>query len=226
MNPFAQPKSGIGPPLADSPCVSFRSRIAAKIGTCPARRNRDPRCGELAPPVLIGQEGRLKLPAETTPLEDAMAGAVESKLNALGITLKEPAKPIANYVPYVRTGNLLTVSGQLCFGGDGKLVATGQLGAGVSIEDGQKAARACAISLITQVKAALGDLDKVKQVVRLGGFINSAPGFSDGPKVMNGASDLMVEVFGDKGRHARSTVGVSALPANAAVEVEGTFEVS
>jgi enamine deaminase RidA (YjgF/YER057c/UK114 family) len=155
-----------------------------------------------------------------------MAGAVESKLNALGITLKEPAKPIANYVPYVRTGNLLTVSGQLCFGGDGKLVATGQLGAGVSVEDGQKAARACAISLITQVKAALGDLDKVKQVVRLGGFINSAPGFTDGPKVMNGASDLMVDVFGDNGKHARSTVGVSALPANAAVEVEGTFEVS
>jgi enamine deaminase RidA (YjgF/YER057c/UK114 family) len=168
----------------------------------------------------------LNLPAETTHLEDTMAGAVESKLNALGITLKEPAKPIANYVAFVRAGNLLTVSGQICFDGDGKLVATGQLGAGVSIEDGQKAARACAISLITQVKAALGDLDKVRQVVRLGGFINSAPGFTDGPKVMNGASDLMVEVFGDKGRHARSTVGVSALPADAAVEVEGTFEVS
>jgi enamine deaminase RidA (YjgF/YER057c/UK114 family) len=180
----------------------------------------------LAPPLPIGQESRLNLPAAANPLEDAMAGAVESKLNALGITLKEPAKPIANYVAYVRTGNLLTVSGQLCFGGDGKLVATGQLGAGVSIEDGQKAARACAISLITQVKAALGDLDKVKQVVRLGGFINSAPGFTDGPKVMNGASDLMVDVFGDNGKHARSTVGVSALPANAAVEVEGTFEVS
>jgi enamine deaminase RidA (YjgF/YER057c/UK114 family) len=155
-----------------------------------------------------------------------MPGIVEARLAALGIALAEPAKPIANYVAYVRTGNLLTVSGQLCFGGDGKLVATGQLGAGVAIEDGQKAARACAISLITQVKAALGDLDKVKQVVRLGGFINSAPGFTDGPKVMNGASDLMVEVFGDKGRHARSTVGVSALPANAAVEVEGMFEVS
>jgi enamine deaminase RidA (YjgF/YER057c/UK114 family) len=226
MNPFAQLASGIGPPLADSSCVSFRSRIAAKIGTSPARRNRDPRSGRVAWPLPIGQESRLNLPAETTPLEDAMAGAVESKLNALGITLKEPAKPIANYVASVRTGNLLTVSGQLCFGGDGKLVATGQLGAGVSIEDGQKAARACAISLITQVKAALGDLDKVKQVVRLGGFINSAPGFTDGPKVMNGASDLMVEVFGDKGRHARSTVGVSALPADAAVEVEGMFEVS
>ena len=155
-----------------------------------------------------------------------MAGAVEAKLKELGITLKEPAKPIANYVPYVRTGSLLTVSGQICLDGDGKLVATGQLGAGVSIEDGQKAARACAISLINQVKAAIGDLDKVKQVVRLGGFINSTSGFTEGPKVMNGASDIMVAVFGDKGKHARSTVGVAALPANAAVEVEGTFEVS
>ena len=154
-----------------------------------------------------------------------MAGAVESKLNALGITLKEPAKPIANYVPYVRTGNLLTVSGQLCFGGDGKLVATGQLGAGVSIEDGQKAARACAINMLAQVKVAVGDLDKVLRVVRLGGFINSDPAFLDGPKVMNGASDLMVEVLGDKGRHARSTVGVASLPLDAAVEVEGLFEV-
>ena len=140
-----------------------------------------------------------------------MAGAVESKLSALGITLREPAKPIANYVPFVRTGNVLTVSGQLCFGDDGKLTATGRLGGGVSIEDGQKAARACALNLLAQVKAALGDLDKVKQVVRLGGFINSAPGFTDGPKVMNGASDLMVDVFGDKGKHARSTVGVAAL---------------
>jgi enamine deaminase RidA (YjgF/YER057c/UK114 family) len=121
---------------------------------------------------------------------------------------------------------MLVVSGQLCFGTDGKLVATGRLGDGVSIEHGQQAARACAINLLAQVKAALGDLDNVVRVVRLGGFINSAPGFGDGPKVMNGASDLMVEVFGDKGRHARSTVGVAALPADAAVEVEGQFEVS
>ena len=155
-----------------------------------------------------------------------MAGIVEGKLKALGIALAEPAKPIANYVPYVRTGNLLTVSGQLCLDGGGKLVAKGQLGGGVSIEDGQNAARACAISLIAQVKAAVGDLDKVTRVVRLGGFINSAPGFAEGPKVMNGASDLMVAVFGEAGEHARSTVGVAALPADAAVEVEGTFEVS
>jgi enamine deaminase RidA (YjgF/YER057c/UK114 family) len=154
-----------------------------------------------------------------------MAGMIEQKLASLGVTLPTPAAPIANYVPFVRTGNQLVVSGQLCFGADGKLVATGQLGGGVSIEDGQKAARACAINLLAQAKAALGDLDKVVRVVRLGGFINSAAGFPDGPKVMNGASDLMVEVFGDKGRHARSTVGVSALPAQAAVEVEGLFEV-
>ena len=155
-----------------------------------------------------------------------MAGMAESKLAALGITLPTPAAPIANYVAVVRTGNLLVVSGQLCFGAEGKLVASGQLGAGVSIEDGALAARACAVNLLAQIKANIGELDKVVRVVRLGGFINSAPGFNDGPKVMNGASDLMVEVFGDKGRHARTTVGVSALPVNAAVEVEGLFEVS
>lgn len=155
-----------------------------------------------------------------------MAGMAEKKLADLGIELPSPAKPVANYVACVRTGNMLVVSGQLCFGDEGKLAAKGQLGAGVSIEDGQKAARACAVNLLAQIKAEIGELDNVVRVVRLGGFINSAPGFTDGPKVMNGASDLMVEVFGDKGRHARSTVGVSALPADAAVEVEGMFEVS
>jgi enamine deaminase RidA (YjgF/YER057c/UK114 family) len=154
-----------------------------------------------------------------------MAGMVEKKLAGSGIRLPTPASPIANYVPFVRSGSLLVISGQLCFGADGKLAAIGQLGGGVSIEDGQTAARACAVNLLAQVKAALGDLDQVARVVRLGAFINSAPGFTDGAKVMNGASDLMVEAFGDKGRHARSTVGVAALPANAAVEVEGLFEV-
>lgn len=155
-----------------------------------------------------------------------MAGSVEKKLTSLGIALPTPASPIANYVPFVRSGNMLIVSGQLCFGLDGNLVAKGQLGGDVSMENGQKAARACAINLLAQLKTAVGDLDKVTRVVRLGGFINSTSGFTDGPKVMNGASDLMVEAFGDKGRHARSTVGVAALPANAAVEVEGLFEVS
>jgi enamine deaminase RidA (YjgF/YER057c/UK114 family) len=155
-----------------------------------------------------------------------MAGMVEKKLQELGIVLKAPNAPMANYVPFVRSGNTLMVSGQVCLDGEGKLVAKGQLGGGVSIEDGQKAARACAINILAQVKAALGDLDKVVRVVRLGGFINSAAGFPDGPKVMNGASDLIVAAFGDKGKHARSTVGVAALPADAAVEVEGQFEVS
>jgi enamine deaminase RidA (YjgF/YER057c/UK114 family) len=159
-------------------------------------------------------------------LEESMAGTIEKKLAELGIALSTPAAPVANYVGFVRTGNLLVVSGQICLGSDGKLVAAGKLGAGISIEDGQKAARACAINLLGQLKAALGDLDKVVRVVRLGGFINSAPTFLDGPKVMNGASDLMVAVFADKGRHARTTVGVAALPLDAAVEVEGLFEVS
>ncbi len=155
-----------------------------------------------------------------------MPGDVEKKLADLGIKLPSPAAPVANYVGFVRTGNLLVISGQLCFDTDGKLVAKGKLGGDVSIEDGQKAARACAINLLAQLKAALGDLDKVVRVVRLGGFIASRPDFVDGPKVMNGASDLMVTAFGEKGRHARSTIGVAVLPMDAAVEVEGLFEVS
>ncbi|HVX74989.1 MAG TPA: RidA family protein [Bradyrhizobium sp.] len=155
-----------------------------------------------------------------------MAGTIEQKLAALDVVLPTPASPLANYVGFVRTGNLLIISGQVCFGADGKLIAKGKLGAGVSIEQGAAAARGCAINLLAQVKAAVGDLDKVVRVVRLGGFINSAPDFLDGPKVLNGASDLMVAVFGDKGRHARTTVGVSSLPGDAAVEVEGIFEVS
>ena len=155
-----------------------------------------------------------------------MAGLVDKKLSDLGIVLPTPAAPIANYVGSVRSGSLLFVSGQICLDAGGKLAAKGKLGREVSIEDGQKAARFCAINLIAQVRAAVGDLDKVVRVVRLGGFINSDPAFLDGPKVMNGASDLVVEVFGDKGRHARTTVGVASLPADAAVEVEGVFEVS
>src|SRR5204863_3446943 len=155
-----------------------------------------------------------------------MAQVVEQKLKALGIVLPTPAAPIANYVGFVRTGALLVVSGQICLGPDGKLVAKGKLGEAVSVEDGQKAARACAVNLLAQVKVALGDLDKVMRVVRLGGFINATPDFLETPKVMNGASDLMVTAFGDRGRHARTTIGVSVLPLDAAVEVEGMFEVS
>ena len=155
-----------------------------------------------------------------------MAGTIEQKLASLDITLHAPAAPVANYVGFVRTGNLLFVSGQVCFDAAGKLIAKGKLGAGVTVEQGNAAARGCAINLLAQVKAAVGDLDKVVRVVRLGGFVNSAPDFLDGPKVLNGASDVMVEVFGDKGRHARTTVGVASLPADASVEVEGLFEVA
>ncbi|HVX98184.1 MAG TPA: RidA family protein [Pseudorhodoplanes sp.] len=155
-----------------------------------------------------------------------MVGTVEKKLTDLGLALPTPAAPVANYVGFVRTGNLLIVSGQLCFDAEGKLAARGKVGSAVSVEDGQKAARLCAINVLAQIKAALGDLDKVARVVRLGGFINCEPTFLETPKVMNGASDLMVTAFGEKGRHARTTVGVAALPMDAAVEVEGIFEVS
>lgn len=154
-----------------------------------------------------------------------MAGTIEKRLAEMGITLPAPTTPVANYVPFVRARTMLVCSGQICYDGDGKLVAKGKLGANVTLEEGQLAARTCAVNLLSQVKAAIGDLDKVVRVLRLGGFINSVPDFIDGPKVMNGASDLMVAAFGDKGRHARTTVGVAVLPQDAAVEVEGLFEV-
>ncbi len=144
----------------------------------------------------------------------------------LGITLPTLTAPIANYVGNVRTGNLLIVSGQLCLGADGKLVAAGKLGGAVSVEQGQRAARACAINLLAQIKAAVGDLDRVATCRQARRLHRSTPDFLDGPKVMNGASDLIVEVFGDKGRHARTTVGVAVLPLDAAVEVEGMFEIA
>ena len=154
-----------------------------------------------------------------------MAGMVEKKLADIGITIPTPARPVANYVPSVRAGVLLFVSGQLCLDAGGQLVAKGKLGGGVSVEDGQKAARACAVNLLAHVKAAIGDLDNVVRVVRLGGFVSVVPDFVDVPKVVNGASDVMVAAFGDQGRHARAAVGVASLPLDAAVEVEGIFEV-
>ncbi len=154
-----------------------------------------------------------------------MTGTVEKRLADIGLTLPTPVTPVANYVPFARSGSLVFVSGQICHDANGQLVAKGQLGANVSLEQGQKAARACAANLLANVKAAVGDLDNVVRVVRLSGFVNSAPGYPDGPKVLNGASDVMVAAFGDSGRHARTTVGVAALPNDAAVEVEGIFEV-
>jgi enamine deaminase RidA (YjgF/YER057c/UK114 family) len=153
--------------------------------------------------------------------------AIENRLKELGIALPTPVPPVANYVPFAISGNLLVVSGQICAGLDGKLAErhVGKLGGGVSPEAGKEAARFAAINVLAQAKAAVGDLDRIRRCVRLGGFINSAPDFTPLPQVMNGASDLMVEVFGDKGRHARSTVGVANLPLDCAVEVEALFEI-
>jgi enamine deaminase RidA (YjgF/YER057c/UK114 family) len=150
---------------------------------------------------------------------------VAGRLEKLGIALPHPVVPIANYVGFVRTGNLLFLSGQLCLV-DGVPIAKGKLGAQVTIEAGQAAARVCGINLLAQIRFALGDLDNVVRVVRLGGFVSAAPDFLGASTVMNGASDLMVAVFGNSGRHARSAVTVPVLPADAAVEVEGTFEVA
>ena len=153
-------------------------------------------------------------------------GTADARLQELGITLPTPAAPVANYVPFVRTGNLVVISGQLCLGPDGKLADTykGKLGAEIALEKGQEAARLCAINLLAQLKSAAG-LEGIVRCVRLGGFINAVPTFAQLAAVMNGASDLMVAVLGDKGRHARSTIGVAELPLDAAVEVEGMFEV-
>ncbi len=152
---------------------------------------------------------------------------VDQKLADLGIALPTPAAPVANYVPFVRTGNLIFMSGQLCFGPDGKLgdAHKGKLGAEVSMEAGQEAARLCAINILALLKAAVGDWGNVVRCVRLGGFINATPSFAALAPVLNGASDLIVAVLGEQGRHARTTIGVAELPLDAAVEVEAMFEV-
>jgi enamine deaminase RidA (YjgF/YER057c/UK114 family) len=144
--------------------------------------------------------------------------SIADRLAELGIELPKPAAPVASYVPVVMAGGLAHVSGQLPFI-DGGLV-TGRLGEDVDLDLGARAARACGLMILAQLDAALGSLDRVARVVKLGAFVNSAPGFTDQPKVANGASDLMVEVFGDAGRHARSAVGVPVLPLGAAVEVD------
>jgi enamine deaminase RidA (YjgF/YER057c/UK114 family) len=150
---------------------------------------------------------------------------IDARLKELGIELPQPAKPVANYVGWVRTGNLVFTAGQVPLK-DGKFEYQGKVGKDFSIEEAAKAARICAINILAQLKDACGgDLDRVKRCVKLLGFVNGIPGFADQPKVINGASDLIVEVFGDKGRHARSAVGAGSLPVNVAVEVEGIFEV-
>lgn len=154
-----------------------------------------------------------------------MSGKIEALLQERKIELPQASTPAANYVPVVRSGNLLFISGQVSqWNGERRFI--GKLGREISLEDGQQAARLCALNIVAHVRAALdGDLDRVVRVVRLGGFVNSAEDFVQQPLVVNGASDLMVEIFGENGRHARAAVGVNALPGGVAVEVEAVVEV-
>jgi|TARA_R110000803_G_C11883875_1_gene310100 enamine deaminase RidA (YjgF/YER057c/UK114 family) len=154
-----------------------------------------------------------------------MAGKIDAHLADLGITLPTATAPVANYVPYVISGNLVHISGQITME-NGELKFVGKLGKDYQVEDGQKAARLCALNLVAQLKSAIGDLDKVTRVVKLNAFVNSDPAFTDQPKVVNGASDTMVEIFGDAGKHARSAVGVASLPLGVAVEIDGIFEIA
>jgi enamine deaminase RidA (YjgF/YER057c/UK114 family) len=153
-------------------------------------------------------------------------GRIETRLAELGILLPVPVAPVANYVPFVISGNLVVISGQIPVR-DGKIAYTGKLGDVVSVEIGTQAAQLCFINLLAQLRAACdGDLNRVQQVVRLGGFISCVPEFTQHAMVMNGASDMSVAVFDDAGRHARSTIGVPSLPLDAAVEVEGMFRIA
>jgi enamine deaminase RidA (YjgF/YER057c/UK114 family) len=147
----------------------------------------------------------------------------EARLRDLGIDLPEPARPVASYVPVVVAGGLAFVSGQVPMA-EGTVRPTGKLGAEVDLEAGAEAARRCALQALAALRAELGSLDRIRRIVRVGAFIASAPGFTDQSKVANGASDLLVEVFGDAGRHARAAVGMAELPLGAPVEVELTVE--
>jgi enamine deaminase RidA (YjgF/YER057c/UK114 family) len=154
-----------------------------------------------------------------------MTSAIDRRLAELGVTLPAAPAPVANYVPYYQAGDLLFISGQISRTGDGKILA-GKLGAEVNVEGGREAAKACALNILAQAKAALGSLDRIERIVKLTGFVNAVPAFVDHPQVVNGASDLLVEVLGDKGRHTRSAVGVGGLPANSSVEVEAIIAVA
>ena len=154
----------------------------------------------------------------------APSDTAEARLAALGIQLPTPAAPAANYVPVVESRGMLYVSGQLPIG-PGGLECTGRVGGEVTIERGRDAARLCAINILAQAKAVLGDLERVARMVKVTGFVNAAPDFADHPKIVNGASDFLVEVLGERGRHARSSIGVSGLPFGAAVEIEAILEI-
>ena len=153
-----------------------------------------------------------------------MAGTIETRLAELGIELPKAAAPAANYVPYVLSGKTLYIAGQVPFW-NGELKFVGKVGDTVSVNDAKEAARVCGLNIIAQAKAALGELDRVKRILKVGGFVNAVSDFGQHPEVVNGASDLFVEVFGDAGRHARFAVGAGSLPRGVAVEVDAIIEV-
>ena len=154
-----------------------------------------------------------------------MAGRIESRLKELGIALPTPPAPVASYVPTAASGNLVFVSGQITSTAEG-LKYVGVVGRDLSVEDGKAAARLCAVNLVAQIKAACGDLDRVKRCVKITVFVNAAPDFTQHPEVANGASDLLVEVFGEAGKHARAALGAGSLPRGVACEVEALFEIA
>jgi enamine deaminase RidA (YjgF/YER057c/UK114 family) len=156
---------------------------------------------------------------------DKMAGQIEARLKDKGIVLPEPATPAANYIPWVVTGNLVFIAGQVPFE-SGKIRYSGKVGQDLSIEEGQAAARLCAVNILAQLKQACGgDLDRVTRCVKVGGFVNCNPDFIDQPKVINGASDLLVDALGEAGKHARFAVAAPSLPLGCAVEVDAVFEI-
>jgi enamine deaminase RidA (YjgF/YER057c/UK114 family) len=174
---------------------------------------------------MTGKSGRHGVLWDASDEQPAMPN-IEQRLTELGITLPAPPAPVASYVPFTITGNLVVISGQIPIEG-GKPQFIGKLGADISLEDGKAAARLCVLNLVAQVKAACGgNLDRVTRCLRLGVFVNATPDFTQHPEVANGASDFLVQVFGDIGRHARAAVGAGSLPRGVAVEVEGLFEIS
>ena len=187
--------------------LAARRSLCEVLGT-----DQKPQCGEI----------QLKKPQKP---DENMMNKVEDKLNKIGVTIPDAPTPAANYLPFTQTGNLVFVSGQVPFV-DGKLQITGTVGVDASVEDAQGQARICAINLLAQLKVACGgDLDRVKKVVKLGAFVSSANDFHAQPTVVNAASDLMVEAFGDAGRHARFAVWSNALPLGGLVEIDGIFEI-
>ena len=155
-----------------------------------------------------------------------MPSTIDQRLAELGLVLPDPGSPGGNYVPYVIAGDLVFVSGQVCRK-DGRIACTGKVGTDVNVEDAQKAALICALNLVSHVRVACeGDLDRVLRCVRLSGFVNSDPAFKDHPAVINGASDAMIRIFGERGKHARTALGVAALPSDASVEIEGIFQIA